>query len=227
MSWTDRLGDAFLGPRTRSRSACPGCRATQQVQDWKTEQDAKAKGQSPSIDTVNQWADRNVMTPASDALFGVSVGPLMRLAPSILRCGSPDRTVAQTPGVPPTRWRGADPVVSPGMAWDRSAEVSPARPSPGPRWATTACRTRASAPERPVLVRDQAAARRKYFHDTREGKLRSGTVDFAGNILLDPVAVSPKAGKALSVSSRTLKSAEETPKVIKVSEGDCGCGVGP
>lgn len=220
MSWTDRLGDAFTRAKDEVKIGMSWVAAQpSKYWDWKTEQDAKAKGQPDFIDTVNQWADRNVMTPASDALFG-GLGRAADAAGAVYSYGvaRPISTVAQIAGRAAHPVAGADPL-SLGTAWDRSAEVSPGQAVTLAAMGDDSLQDKGLDPQKDPFGPDQAAARRKYFHDTWEGKLRSGTVDFAGNILLDPVAGVAKAGKALSVSSRTLKSAEETSKVIKVSEG--------
>ena len=220
MSWTDRLGDAFTRAKDGAKIGMSWVAARpSKYWDWKTEQDAKAKGQPDFIDTVNQWADRNVMTPASDVLFG-GLGKAADAAGAVYSYGvaRPISTVAQIAGRAAHPVAGADPL-SLGTAWGRSAEVSPGQAITLAGMGDDSLQDKGLDPQKDPFGPDQAAARRKYFHDTWEGKLRSGTVDFAGNILLDPVAGVAKAGKALSVSSRTLKGAEETSKVIKVSEG--------
>ena len=69
MSWTDRLGDAFSRAKDEVKIGLSWVAAQpSNYWDWKTQQDAKAKANPDFIDTVNHWADRNVMTPASDVL---------------------------------------------------------------------------------------------------------------------------------------------------------------
>lgn len=220
MSWTDRLGDAFSRAKDEVKIGLSWVAAQpSNYWDWKTQQDAKAKANPDFIDTVNHWAERNVMTPASDVLFG-GLGKAADAAGAVYSYGvaRPISTVAQIAG------RAAHPVageapLSLGAAWDRSAEISPGQAITLAPMGDASLQEKGFDPTRDPFGADQAAARRKYFTDTWGGKLRSGTVDFAGNILLDPIAGVAKAGKALSVSSRTLKGADETAQVLKVSEG--------
>lgn len=66
---------------------------------------------------------------------------------------------------------------------------------------------------------DAAVRRQEFFHNTWQGRLSSGGIDFALNIVADPTAVLGKVAKGFEVANATLRS-DEAPAVFGILRGD-------
>lgn len=68
---------------------------------------------------------------------------------------------------------------------------------------------------------EAAAERYKEFHDTWAGQISSGTVDFLGNVFLDPTVIVGKFGKAAKLARATIAE-QDISRVVAASAGDIG-----
>ena len=220
MSFWDRLGDAYDATAGKARAGL----------SWYSAMKGEREQSHDAIAWLNDQVDK-VVDPLSKVTFD-AVGKAGQAIDTVYSYGiaRPVSTAVQVDELGRSKAKGSLTGLIQGafdkdswaQAWKRSEEISPGQAITTAFTSDESLQARGLNPADPFAQdKGSVAARYKWFQsgDSWSGKLASGSIDFAGNVFADPTMLVAKAGKAASLSSRTLKGAEETTAALAAAGG--------